>query len=70
MIRDELIANLAQTLGREKAIEVIDDAARRLYAGRIDEAAAALAILGDLAATPGIVGTVSRFVKVRWHLRR
>ena len=67
-----LIPLLSQTIGEEKAREVIEDTARRLGmslpAGLVEREV--LSLLDAIAATPGIVGITARFAKSRVHLSR
>jgi hypothetical protein len=57
---------LARTLGQEKAVEVIDAAARTLAIPLGDLTAAdALRILERLATAEGMVGVAARFAKSR-----
>ena len=64
--RAELVKHLSRSLGQEKAEEVINETATRLGFGLIDYSRAqTLALLEELAATPGLVGVVARFAKAR-----
>lgn len=68
----QLIPLLSQTIGEEKARDVIENAALRLglsaHVGLT--AAEVLHLLDEIAATPGIVGITARFAKSRVHLSK
>lgn len=69
--RQDLAGSLGESLGREKADEVVVSAARKLGLGLVDyDHAEAMEILEVLAAEPGLVGVVARFTKVRMILQR
>lgn len=63
---EDLVALFTPTLGREKSTEVVTTAARALKVGAdgwsLEEA---LAIVDEMARTPGLVGIVSRLAKAR-----
>lgn len=64
--RDELVSLLAQTLGMQKAIEVVDETARRVKVTGADYSPEQMMlILDDLATQKGTTGIVARFAKVR-----
>lgn len=67
----ELIPLLSQTIGEDKARDVIVEAARRLQLSLADglHEQDVLSLLDDIAASPGIVGITARFAKSRVHLR-
>lgn len=69
--RRELVDLLAQTLGQQKATEVLDGVSRTL---RLDGQAwtreDALRALDKIAEQSGIVGITARFAKSRIHLLR
>ncbi|MFK7989534.1 MAG: hypothetical protein AB8I08_26190 [Sandaracinaceae bacterium] len=68
----QLIPLLAQTIGEEKARDVIETAAEGLGLSVKDGllGAEVLALLDEIATTPGIVGITARFAKSRVHLSR
>jgi hypothetical protein len=62
---------LAATLGCEKSTEVVDEAIGRLrYRTDALNLAQALALLADLARTPGMVGIAARFARSRIEVPR
>lgn len=64
--RTELVRQLSESLGREKANEVVLEAATALGLGALDyDKQETLRILTKLSAAPGLVGIVARFAKVR-----
>jgi hypothetical protein len=67
---DEVAELLASTMGADKALEVVLDAARRLDfdEGHLDHVQA-LSLLDHLAVEPGLVGLCARFGKTRLLLR-
>lgn len=70
--RADLARLLAQSLGHEKATDAIHRAAHALGIRReIDvlDKSQALAVLEQVAQTPGLVGITARFAKSRLHLR-
>jgi hypothetical protein len=68
--RDEVVAMLAQSLGRQQAGEVVDGAASKMGLRDPDYSSEQiLAILEELASQPGTVGIVARFAKVRFILK-
>ncbi len=69
--REELIKQLSEPLGSEKAEEVVQRAAAAAGFGDLTEfdREQTLAILERLAVSPGLVGVVARFAKVRLILR-
>ena len=62
---DDLIAQLSQALGEEKAREVIADAVASTGAGAVMSKQQALDVLASVADTPGIVGVCARFARTR-----
>ena len=62
---DDLVGQLSQAIGEEKAREVIVDVARSM--GLVDDMSReeALEVLGRVADTPGIVGVCARFARTR-----
>ena len=62
---DDLVGQLSQAIGEEKAREVIGDTARSM--GLVDEMSReqALEVLARVADTPGIVGVCARFARTR-----
>jgi hypothetical protein len=66
----DVAALLSSALGTDKALELVAAAATRLGlpADRLDKAAA-IALLDQLAAEPGVVGLCARFGKARLILR-
>lgn len=64
--RAKLVAMLAESLGQEKANQVVCDTASRLglRASEYDREEA-LSILEAMAGEPGLVGVVARFAKAR-----
>ena len=63
---EDLVALFAPTLGREKSTDVVTCAARALNASAggwsLEQA---LAIVNEMARTPGLVGIVSRLARAR-----
>ncbi len=67
---EDLVPLLSQTIGEEKAREVIESAASSLglsLANGLLESGV-LALLDEIANSPGIVGITARFAKSRVHL--
>ena len=70
LTRADLARHLSESLGEEKAAEVIAEAARALgYAVDEYDKQQTLQILERLAKQPGLVGIVARFAKVRIILK-
>ena len=71
LARSELVRQLAESLGAEKAQAAVDDVAAAAGLGGIVEfnRDETLVILERMAAAPGLVGIVARFAKVRIILR-
>jgi hypothetical protein len=68
--RSELVKQLAASLGYEKAEEVLTSTASQLgIAADPLNKTETLEILDQMLKTPGLVGVVARFVKVRVLLR-
>lgn len=70
--RADLAKLLAQSLGHEKATDAINRAAQTVGIRReIDllDKKQALAVLEQVAQTPGLVGITARFAKSRLYLR-
>lgn len=66
MNRGELIEKLASSVGVDKATDVVNSTAASLGLGPGDfDRDNALKLLEALAQTPGLIGTVARFLKVR-----
>jgi hypothetical protein len=69
--RASLAARLRETLGEDKATELVNQVADQLGLPATDlTLTEALRVLDALASRPGLVGIVSRFAKARLHLRR
>lgn len=68
----QLIPLLSQTIGEEKARDVIETAAVSLGLSLVDGLVGGevLALLDEIARSPGIVGITARFAKSRVHLSR
>lgn len=60
---------LGESIGAERAAEVVDDAVRALGYGRQLSRDQALAVLERISTQAGIVGIAARFVKSRVHLQ-
>ena len=68
--RATLVALFAPSIGDDKALAVILDAAQGLAIEGTDyDQREALALLEHIAATPGLVGIVARFLKARVPLQ-
>ena len=64
--RAKLVGMLAESLGDEKANQVVSETASRLGFGLTDyDREQALSILEAMAGEPGLVGVVARFAKAR-----
>ena len=66
---DAVARMLAQSLGQQKAAEVVRAAAGKLGMGERLEHAQVTALLEHVAHEPGIVGVAARFAKSRHVLR-
>lgn len=70
IVRGDLAKMIAGTIGNEKALEAVATACSA--AGITEERLTleeALAVLGRIAETPGVVGITARFAKSRMHLK-
>ncbi len=68
--RRELVRQLGESLGLEKAEEVVSAAAARLsLTGEEYDRDQALTLFEELTNSPGLVGVVARFAKVRLILK-
>jgi len=66
----ELAKMIAATIGDDKALEAVSSAcAGAGFTGENLSWEEALAVLGRIAETPGVVGITARFAKSRMHLK-